>query len=131
MAEDPARIYVYSRRETAAHSFLSISCDSEVVAEVKQGLFFAVNVSPGRHVVLVDGGLPLFVEVVSGQESFVRLDWNYGISRPPIAILSQVNPLDAQREMRYLGYIPVKRVRSKTVSETDPRRALGPQLRTR
>jgi hypothetical protein len=79
VAEDRARIYVYARRETAARSFLSISCDNQVAAEVKQGLFFAVNVDPGRHVVLVDRGLPLFLDVLAGQESFVRLDWNYGI----------------------------------------------------
>jgi hypothetical protein len=130
-AEDPARIYVYARRDTAAHSWLAISCDSSVVAEVKHGAFFAVNLALGRHAFFVDGGLPLFIDAASGKEIYVRLDWNYGTGRSPIAVLSKVNPTDAQREMKYLSYIAVKRSHSSLVPKTDPRKEIQPQLRMR
>jgi hypothetical protein len=130
-AEDPTRIYVYARRDTAARSWISISCDNSVVAEVRQGTFFAVNVAPGKHALLTEGGVPSFVDLAAGKEIFVRLDWDYGIGRPPIAVFSQVDPADAQREMKYLSYVGVKRLHSSLVPKADPRQEVQPRLRTR
>jgi hypothetical protein len=130
-AEDPTRIYVYARRDTAARSWVSISCDNSVVAEVRQGFFFAVNVEPRKHALSAEGGVPLFVDLTAGKEIFVRLDWDYKTGRPPIALFSQVNPADAQREMTYLSYVGVKRFHSSLVPKTDPRKEVQPQLRTR
>jgi hypothetical protein len=129
--EDPTRIYVYARRDTAARSWVSISCDNSIVAEVRQGIFFAIDVEPGKHALSAEGGVPLFVDLAAGKEIFVRLDWNYGIGRPPIALFSPANPADAQREMKYISYVGVKRLHSSLVPKTDPRKEVQPQLRMR
>jgi hypothetical protein len=50
------------------------------------GTFVAVNVAPARHTV-TENGIPAFVEVGSGEESYVRLDWNMHANRPPIPAL--------------------------------------------
>src|SRR5258708_30771389 len=58
-AEDQARIYVYARRDTAARSWMSISCGNAVVAEIKQGTFFAIMLAPGQYTFLSERGVPL------------------------------------------------------------------------
>lgn len=135
-ADDPARIYlctrrVYSRRDTPARSWLSISCGSVVVAELKQGTFFAINIASGRYTLFVEKGVPVSVDARPGEEYFVRLDWDYGIDRPPVPVLSKVHQTEARGEMRYLDYIGAKRVHSDLVPKTDPREPLVPRLRTR
>jgi len=89
-AQIPARIYVYAQRDTAARSWLPISCNNVVVAELKRGTFFAINVEPGPYSLFVEKGVPLSVDARSGEDSFVRLDWSYGIDRPPIPVLSKM-----------------------------------------
>ncbi len=102
-AEDFGRIYVCAQRQTAARSWLPISCGSAVVAELRRGAFFAINVAPGRHTLGSEKGIPVFVDIRSGEESFVRLDWNHKIGRPAIPVLSKVRPTEARREMMYLS----------------------------
>ena len=82
-ADDSGRIYVYAQRETAARSWLPITCGGVVVAQLKRGMLFAINVPPGRHTLSVEAGLPAFVDVHSGEDVFVRLDWNYEVGRAP------------------------------------------------
>jgi hypothetical protein len=130
-ADNSARIYVYARRTTAARSWLQISCGSAVVAELKQGVFFAIKVASGRHTLFVENGVPLSIDARSGEEFFVRLDWNYGIGRPPIPMLSKVSQTEARREMKYLSYVGFKRVHSSLVPKTDPSEPVQPKLRTR
>jgi hypothetical protein len=129
-AGDAARIYVYAQRGTPAHSWLSISCGGATVAELKRGTYFAINVAPGRHTLFVQGGVPLSVDTQSGEDSFVRLDWNYKIDRPPIPVLARVRAAEARREMRFLRYVNSKRVHSSLVSKTDLP-PVQPQLKTR
>jgi hypothetical protein len=129
--EDATRIYVYAQRDTAARSWIAISCGSAVVAELKQGTFFAINVAPGAYTLLVDKGVPLSIEAPPGEESFVRLDWNYGIDRPPIPTLVKVPQSEARKEMKFLSYIGIKRVHSSLVPKTDPSSPVQPQLRRR
>ena len=131
LAVDQARIFVYARRHTAARSWLAGSCDGAVVAMVRQGAYFAVNVSPGRHELGVQNGVPVFVEVRTGEEHFVRLDWNYEVGRPPIPILSKVSRAQADLEMRFLSYVEARRVRSNSVPKADPRQLPSSQLKTR
>lgn len=131
LADDTARVYVYARRETAARSWLSISVGDVVVAEVNRGAFFAISLAPGRYTLSVANGVPLPIDVRSGEKSFVRLDWNYGIDRNPVAELSTVRQSEAAREMKYLSYIPTRRVHSTLVPKTNPSEPLEPQLRTR
>lgn len=61
-ADDLARVFVYSQRETPARSWKTIACDGERIAEVKRGFFFAVNVRPGRHSLSLVDGVPISVE---------------------------------------------------------------------
>jgi hypothetical protein len=130
-AEDAARIYVYAQRDTPARSWLPISCDGEVVAEVRRGTFFAINLSPGRHALSLENGVPVSVEVHSGEVSFVRIDWNHEVGRQPIPILASVRPDRASKEMMFLGYADAKRLHSRSVPRTDPRPANQPQFKTR
>jgi hypothetical protein len=131
MADDLAKVYVYARRDTAARTWLSISCDNLVVAELKQGAFFAIEIAPGRHAFLLENGIPLVLDAQTGQDSFVRLDWSYGIDRPPIPVLTKVLQPEARVEMKYLSYVNAKRVHSSLVPRTDPSPLYQPQLRTR
>lgn len=126
-AEGLARIYVYAQRETPARSWLPISCDSTIVAKLKRGSFFAVNVAPGRHVLSDEKGIPVFVDARSGEESFVRLDWHMDVDRPAIPMLRVVPPTYARKEMMYLRYIDAGKVLSRSVPKADPREL--PQLR--
>ncbi|HZQ54163.1 MAG TPA: hypothetical protein VFB14_18315 [Bryobacteraceae bacterium] len=110
--QDLGRIYVYAERETAARSWRPISCDGAVVAKIKRGTFFAVNVKPGRHVLSYGNGVPAFVDVATGQETFLRLDYQVEIGEPATQVLSKINPDLARKEMRFVIYIDAKAARS-------------------
>jgi hypothetical protein len=110
---------------------MTIVCDGERIAEVKRGLFFAVNVRPGRHSLSLAEGVPISIEVRSGAQAFVRLDWNHDVRRPPIPALTSVVEQRAMREMRFLTYVDSKRIHSTVVPGVDPRPPENPQLRTR
>jgi len=131
LAENPARIYVYAQRGTAARAWRPISCNGEGVADLKQGRFFAINVVPGRYILSVDEGVPLSVDVRTGEQVFVRLDWDYGLDRPPIPLLSKVYLAGARQEIKYLSYVDAKRVHSPLVPRNDPTETLAPRLHTR
>ncbi len=120
-AAHAGRIYVYAPRETAARSWLGITCGGLVVAELRRGILFAIDVPPGRQTLSTEEGVPISVELRAGEEAFVRLDWNYEVGRPPIPVLSVVPSKQARRQMQYLSYISGKHVRSRLVSKTDPR----------
>ena len=130
-ADDQARIYVYARRDTAARSWMAISCGNAVVAEIKQGTFFAIMLVPGQYTFFSERGVPLSVNAHSAEELFLRLDWNYGVGRPPIAVLSKVPQREARKEMKYLSYISPKRTHSSMVPKTDPSPPVQPELRRR
>ncbi len=127
-AADPPLIYVYAQRYTATRSWVPISCDGSVVAELSQGRFFAVSPAPGRYTLSPAKGVPRSVEVSAGKEVFLRLDWNYGLDRAPIAVLSVVNPADARREMKFLSYIPARRLHSSLAPHSDPSKPFEPRL---
>jgi len=131
IAADSARIYVYARRETAAGSWLTISCGSEAVAKLKRGYFFALAVAPGRHTISVEGGVPLVVEARTGEDVLVRLDWSYSVSRPPIPVLSAVRAEQARTEMKFLTYIDAGKMVSNAVANTDPRDPTAPGFKQR
>jgi hypothetical protein len=130
-AADHARIYVYAQRQTAARSWLPITCDGSVVAELKQGRFFAIDVPPGRHSLGTGQGVPGFLEAAAGGESFVRLNWHYETGRPPIPVLSAIAPDRAHAEMKFLSYIDTRKALSASVSKTDPRGPPELQLKRR
>ena len=122
-AENFARIYVYAQSPTAARSWLPVSCDSAVVAKLKRGTFFAVEVTPGRHVLELStgNGVPVSVDVLPGEEAFVRLDWHFDRDAPAIPLLQAVEPARARTEMINLRYIDPGKVLSRLVPKADPR----------
>jgi len=130
-AEEFARIFVYAQSSTAARSWLPISCDSAVVAKLKRGTFFAVEMAPGRHVIDLSAGngVPVSVDVRPGEEAFVRLDWHFERDNPVIPLLQIVRPDVARIDMLSLRYIDSGKVLSPLVPKSDP---LGPpQLKSR
>jgi hypothetical protein len=130
-AEEHTRIYIYAQRDTLARSWIPISCDGEIVAEVRRGAFFAVDVSPGRHTLSLERGVPVSVDVGLGMESFVRLQWHYWTGQQPIPMLSQIGSEQASKELRFLSYAEAKRLHGKSVPKGDPRQPVEPQLKTR
>lgn len=129
-AESSGRIYVYAQRLTATRSWIPIAIDNIVVAKIKRGTFFSANMAPGLHTVTIENGIPAFVEVGSGQESYVRVGWIH-LEGPPFPALS-IMPQDlARKEMRFLSYIEAGKIVSTSVSRTDPRQPEEPLLKTR
>lgn len=122
---DLDRIYIYAQRETAARSWRPISCDGAIVAKLKRGTFFAINVSPGRHVISDAKGVPLFVDVIAGRDFFVRLDWQIEVGEPAIPVLSRVNARVARNEMRFVTYIRCQGCAFYHRSESRPARFAG------
>jgi hypothetical protein len=126
-----ARIYVYAQLETPAGSWIPISCDGTVVAKLRRGRFFAVNLAPGRHTLSDEKGIPVFVDARSGEESFVRLDWHIEVDKPGISVFQVVPPPQARDEMRYLVYIDAGKALSRSVPKKDPREQPQPRLMRR
>jgi hypothetical protein len=126
-----ARIYVYARRDTAARRWLAISCGNAVVAEIKQGTFFAVDLEPGQYVLSLERGVPIVIDAHSSEASFVRLDWHYGMERAPIPVLSKAPEKQARKEMKFLIYISPRQVHSSLVPRSDPDPPVEPRLHTR
>ena len=128
-AEDPGRIYVYAKFGSSARSWMPISCDGAPAAKLKHGNFFAVDLAPGRHVLGLRNGVPLFVGVRSGEDLFVRLDWRMRVGAPKIANFHVVGAALARKEMLGLRYIDANKVLSRLVPKSDPRPP--PRLKTR
>jgi len=122
------RIYVYVQQETPARSWFPVSCDGAVVAEIKRGRFFAVNVAPGRHMLSEEKGVPTFVDARSGRDSFIRLNWHIEVGQRPIPVWEIVDAASAFRDMLTLTYIDAAKALSKSVPKKDPR---GPPRLTR
>ena len=73
-AETPARIYVYVPRNAIVRSWVAVTCDGPLLARVRQGRFFAVDLPAGRHVLAIQDGVPLIVDLHSGEDAYFRLD---------------------------------------------------------
>ena len=125
---DLARIYVYVQQETPVRSWFPVSCDGIVVAEIKRGRFFAINVGPGRHMLSEEKGVPTFVDARSGRASFIRLNWHIEVGQRPIPVWEIVDAASAYKDMLTLAYIDAAKALSKSVPKKDPR---GPPHLTR
>ena len=130
-AQSTGRLFVYAQRETPARAWLPVSVNGVLTGEVRRGAFFAVDLSPGRHVISVESGVPLTVDLRVGEDAHVRVDWNHHVNRQPIPALTLVPRVRAESEMIFLSYIPAKKRHSSTVPKADPRRPVQPTLRTR
>lgn len=62
-----ARFYIYAQRDTPARSWQEISSGPNLIAELKQGRFFAVDVSAGRYTFSTKTGAPVSVEIKDGE----------------------------------------------------------------
>ena len=129
--QGPARIFVYSLRETAAHLWMPVNFDGEIAAEVRRGTFFTITCDPGPHILIIEQGVPVAVEARADRPAYVRLDWNYQLGRRPIPVLGVVPARIAEAELRHLSYVEAKKVRSAAVLKTDPRLAEDLRLKTR
>src|SRR4051794_28594874 len=94
-------------------------------------MFFALNVPPGRHMIGTEKGVPVPIELHSGEDSFVELGWHSQIGQQPIPMLFSVPPSQARTKLKYLAYINKSKIQSPSVSETDPREQPNLQLKQR
>lgn len=131
VAEGQTPIYVYAQLETPARSWFPIWCDGTIVAKLKRGRFFVVNVAPGRHMLSDGKGVPVWVDAHSGKESFARLDWRMEVGGPAISVLQVIPRCTARGDMPSLTYIDADKALSKSVRKTDPRKREPPRLRRR
>lgn len=129
--QGPARVFVYSLRETAAHLWMPVKFDGEIAAEVRRGTFFMIACEQGPHMLIIEQGVPVAVEARADRPAYVRLDWHYQLGRRPIPVLGVVPARIAEAELRHLSYIEAKKVRSAAVLKTDPRPAEEWRLKTR
>jgi hypothetical protein len=125
------RIYVYANWESPERRWVDIACDDEVVAKVKTGRFVVINLPPGSHAVSERDGIPVLIEVRSGEQSFVRLDQEVD-GQTVIPVLTKMGSTEAGREMVHLTYIDTAKVLSNSVPKQDPRDHMHPpKLKTR
>jgi hypothetical protein len=124
------QIYVYADWESPEHRWVDVACDDEIVAKVKAGRFFVINLPPGRHAMSVRDGIPMFIEVRSGEKSFLRLGREVD-GQTVMQVLTKMDSTEANKEMVNLAYIDASRALSNSVPKEDPRERRQPQLRTR
>lgn len=130
-ADDQSRVFVYAHWGMPPKSWTPVSCDGEKMAEIKQGFFFAINLSPGRHVLSLKDGVPVPIDVHAGTDVFVTLGQHQEWNQSPVLVLSTVDEETATKGLRFASYIEKKRIHSDTVPKSDPRPPAVPQLRIR
>src|SRR5262249_3174102 len=130
-SENASRIFVYAQQETATHRWQPVMCDGALVARIKNGTFFAIDVAPGRHVLYLKDGVPAFIDLKPGDEAFVRIASQMNLGQPTVPVLDKVNPKLASKEMQFLSYIDARQVLSTLVSKVDPRRPPEMHLKMR
>lgn len=132
LAQNAAKVYVYSPWESPQHSKLTISYDGVSVAEVQPGRFLVINAQPGRHVLIAGDGVPTVVEVKAGEESFVRLGRHIEISQSgqsDIPVVETQSPDQARHEIANLVYVSAAKIFSDSVSKQDPSVQQLPKLK--
>ncbi|MDA0206457.1 MAG: hypothetical protein O3A53_11440 [Acidobacteria bacterium] len=127
-AQDATYIYVYETLTSGKRSWLAITFDGEPAAELRRGMFFAIRTTPGSHMVGLNGGVSVAVELKAGEEAFVRLGRNRLVGAPPIPKLYvSINP--THNRMTNLRYVKENKIHSDAVARSDPRPP--PRLKTR
>ncbi len=133
-AQDTAHIYVYSPWDAGQQSRLPITYDGVVVAKVKDGKFFAIAASPGRHVLVARDGVPTAVNVRPGEDAFVRVEHHLELpefGKTDIPVLTVQSPDEARLAIVHLVYIAAGKISSPLVSRQDPTVQRQPALKTR
>jgi hypothetical protein len=121
-AQPTAQIYVYVQHESPVHSWFPVWCDGVLVAKIKPGRFFVINVAPGQHEISEEKGVPTFVKVRPGNKAFVRLEWRYGEpGGSALPVWEEVSQSAAHNDMTRLAYIDADKAVSKLVPRSEPR----------
>ena len=133
-AEHLTEIFVYASWEYPARSWVPVSCDGILVAKVKRGRFFAINVGTGKHALTQNDGIPLIVNTHPSQPLFVHLGQE--VSDEPsgkvvLPVLLAVDPEEARKEMIHLVYVDSDKLYSSAVSRQDPTQPSPPRLKQR
>lgn len=110
---------------------LEVTCNGVEAASIKKGSFFALTLPPGRYTLATASGVPVTLEGRTGDETFVRINWNQHVNRSPIPVLSVVPADRARHEMKFLSYLEAKHIRSESVERRDPRTPEEPTLERR
>ncbi|HLV89146.1 MAG TPA: hypothetical protein VKV39_19340 [Candidatus Sulfotelmatobacter sp.] len=127
---ETGQIYVYANWEFPEHKWVDVACDDGIVAKIKAGRYFVLNLSPGRHAVSERDGIPAFVEVRSGEKAYLRLGREVD-GQTVMPVLSRVNANDAAGEIVHLAYIDAAKVFSGSVLKDDRGLQQKPQLKSR
>lgn len=122
-------VYIYAQCDTPARSWLPVFVDAKPSAELRRGAYFAVHLPPGPHSFTLPNGVPLSINL--NEPIHLRLDWNHHLNRPPIPVLTRVPRARAEEEMKFLTYIPQKKIHATTVPPADPRPPANPQFQPR
>lgn len=130
-ASAQATVVVYAVRLSEARSWTLVRCNGAAAAELRRGSFFELRLDAGRHLLEIDGGVPLVLEAKPGEEHFVRLNWNHQVGRAPIAVLSAIGKEAARRELMHLVYVEARRIHSPQVTPHDPRPVETPHFSKR
>lgn len=129
--EEPlGQVYVYAMWESPVRRWVDIACDDEIVAKLKAGRFFVMNLPPGRHAVSERDGLPVFIEVRSGEKSFLRVGREVD-GQTVMPVLSKMGSTAAEKELAHLAYIDAAKALANSVPKEDPRVLRQQQLKTR
>ena len=134
LAEDAAKVYVYSDWEAPQRSKLTISYDGVPVAQLQPGRYLVINAQPGRHVLIAGDGVPTVVDARAGEDSFVRVGRHIEINqsgKSDIPVLEVESPEQARHELVNLIYIPASKIFSTLVSKQDPSVPARPKLKNR
>src|SRR5262249_656885 len=100
-------------------------------AELREGTFFAINITPGQHTIATKAGVPVSIKVGAGEETFVELSWHVQTGEAPIPILFTISPRLAQQKMKYLAYVSQSAILSSSVERSDPRGESSLELKKR
>lgn len=76
----PAKIYVYRAKQfTAKYKALPFYCDERMAADLNNGRYFIMTLSPGLHTFRgADKGTSLQLELKSGEKYFIRAEQAMG-----------------------------------------------------
>ena len=137
-ATDPTKpaiqVFMFADREAPPRSWVPISCDGTVVAKIKQGKFFTINLTPGKHVFSQGDGIPLFVDIHKGEQLFIQLERQTradASGKSDVTALVEVDPTWARKILAYLTYIDTDKRFSPAVLMEDPTVSSRPQLKQR
>jgi len=133
-AEDSARIFVYADWDSPQKSYVPVYFDGVLIAEIKRGRFFAINVLPGQHILIAGEGVPEPVNAKQGKEFFVRLEQDVELSasgKTAMLALSVKTTAQGKTEIGHLVYLDSGKIYSKLVSRGDPSLLEQPTLQKR